>query len=177
MQPIGLEVSMETQAMERITVRAKIESLRDLCLVEHQILPTELARFVEIDDALVDADEAMLMMPKNLIDRLGLQPTGTRNSRKSSEPVRVQIYDPVRLTIDGRDCVANVAGLPEGEPVLIGRIPLALLDFVVDPQGRKLIGNPAHGGEPMIEMYRCVDHESPGIASAASIGECRRKVD
>jgi hypothetical protein len=38
-------------------------------------------------------------------------------------------------------------------PVLIGRAPLDLLDFVVDPVGRRLIGNPDHGGEWMIEPY------------------------
>jgi hypothetical protein len=37
--------------------------------------------------------------------------------------------------------------------VLIGQIPLERLDFVVDPQGNRLIGNPAHGGEHIIEAY------------------------
>jgi hypothetical protein len=37
--------------------------------------------------------------------------------------------------------------------VLIGQVPLELLDFVVDPRAQKLIGNPAHGGEQMLEMY------------------------
>jgi len=27
------------------------------------------------------------------------------------------------------------------------------MDFVVDMKGRCLIGNPAHGGEPMLELY------------------------
>ena len=31
--------------------------------------------------------------------------------------------------------------------------PLALLDFVVDDKGQKLIPNPAHGGAPMTEKY------------------------
>jgi hypothetical protein len=37
--------------------------------------------------------------------------------------------------------------------VLIGRIPLHLLDFVVAPQSCSLIGNPAHGGKWMAELY------------------------
>jgi len=28
-----------------------------------------------------------------------------------------------------------------------------MLDFVVDPMGQQLIGNPAHAGEHTIEMY------------------------
>lgn len=38
-------------------------------------------------------------------------------------------------------------------PVLIGQVPLELLDFVVDPKTQRLIGNPAHGGEQTYEMY------------------------
>jgi hypothetical protein len=37
--------------------------------------------------------------------------------------------------------------------VLIGQIPLEGLDFVVDPQGQRLIGNPDHGGQHMIDAY------------------------
>jgi hypothetical protein len=38
-------------------------------------------------------------------------------------------------------------------PVLIGQVPLELLDFVVDPKMQRLVGNPTHGGEHMYEMY------------------------
>jgi hypothetical protein len=38
-------------------------------------------------------------------------------------------------------------------PVLIGQVPLEVMDFVVDPAGQRLIGNPAHGGEQVYELY------------------------
>ena len=38
-------------------------------------------------------------------------------------------------------------------PVLIGQVPLELLGVVVDPTKQRLIGNPDHGGEQMIDMY------------------------
>ena len=47
----------------------------------------------------------------------------------------------------------EAAEIPDACPVLIGQIPLELLDFVVDPVGQRLLGNPDHGGEQMIEMY------------------------
>jgi hypothetical protein len=47
----------------------------------------------------------------------------------------------------------DVLEVPDGLPVLIGQIPLEHLDFVVDLRNRKLIGNPAHGGEHMYELY------------------------
>ena len=42
---------------------------------------------------------------------------------------------------------------PTTAPSLIGQVPLELLDFVVDPSGQKLIGNPEHGGQHMIDLY------------------------
>jgi hypothetical protein len=35
----------------------------------------------------------------------------------------------------------------------IGQLPLEHLDFVVDLCNRSLIGNPAHSGEHLYEMY------------------------
>jgi hypothetical protein len=43
--------------------------------------------------------------------------------------------------------------VPDGVPALIGQIPLEHLDFTVDMRAHKLVGNPAHGGEHMYEMY------------------------
>jgi hypothetical protein len=37
--------------------------------------------------------------------------------------------------------------------VLIGQIPLEYLDLVVEARGQRLVGNPAHGGEHMFELY------------------------
>ena len=53
----------------------------------------------------------------------------------------------------GRDCTTDVIGLPDDQPTRIGLTSLGLLDFVVDPIGQRLIGNPAHGGEHILEMY------------------------
>ena len=47
----------------------------------------------------------------------------------------------------------DVTELPDECPVLIGQLPLEALDFVVDPVNQRLIGNPAHGGEHIIELY------------------------
>jgi hypothetical protein len=46
-----------------------------------------------------------------------------------------------------------VSDLHDECPVVIGQIPLEGLDFVIDPVGRKLIGNPEHHGEQMIDLF------------------------
>jgi hypothetical protein len=63
------------------------------------------------------------------------------------------VYEAVRLKVQGRECIVEVAELPDECPVLIGQIPLEALDFVVDPMGQKLVGNPDHGGQQMIDMF------------------------
>ena len=88
-----------------------------------------------------------------LIEQLGLIRYRSRTARTSAGVATFQLYGAVRLTVQGRECTADVAEVPDECPVLIGQVPLELLDFVVDPAGRRLIGNPAHGGEQMLEMY------------------------
>ncbi len=144
---------METQTVGRILVTAKVESLPDLYMVEKGLLPPEQVRHLEVTNALVDTGAAILSMPKSLIDQLGLLPVRTRKARSSAGSVTLQIYGAVRLTIQGRDCLSDVAEVPEDCPVLIGQVPLELLDFVADAKNHRLIGNPEHGGEHMLDMY------------------------
>ena len=144
---------MENATMGRVLVTAKIENLYDVENRETGRLPTNQVRSVEVSDALVDTGATILSMPKLLIAQLGLRPVRTRQARTSAGPVTVQMYGTVRLTIQGRDCPSDVLEVPDDCPVLIGQIPLELLDFVVDPVNQRLIGNPAHGGEHIMELY------------------------
>jgi predicted aspartyl protease len=107
---------------------------------------------VDVADALVDTGATGLSMPRQLIARLGLEPTRKRRARTSAGVIDVQTYGAVRLTIQGRDCVCDVTELPDECPVLVGQVPLEVLDFVVDPVNQQLIGNPAHGGEHILEL-------------------------
>jgi predicted aspartyl protease len=144
---------MDTETMGRVTVEAKIKSLEDLMMLRKGLISADQARSVDVSAALVDTGATMLSMPGNLIRILGLEPVRIRKAITSAGPVTIQVYGTVRLTIQDRDCVTDVSELPDDCPVLIGQIPLEQLDFVVDLTGRRLIGNPAHGGEHVIELY------------------------
>jgi predicted aspartyl protease len=144
---------MGTEAMGRVTVAAKIENLGDLYMVERGVLPADQVHRIEVSDAWVDTGATTLSMPKTLIDQLALMPFRTRVARTSAGLVSFQVYGAARLTVQGRECQVDVVELPEGSPVRIGQVPLELLDFGVDPAHNRLIGNPAHGGEQMFEMY------------------------
>ena len=82
-----------------------------------------------------------------MIQQLGLrqQPTW--------QPPPVQRYEAVRLTVQGRECVMDVYATAGSGPIRIGRIAVHAMDWVVDEENQRLIGNPEHGGEEMVECY------------------------
>jgi clan AA aspartic protease len=139
--------------MGKVIVTAKIENLEDLYKTKQGLLQAEQARCVEAADALVGTGASTLSVPKRLIGQLGLQPLRVRQARTSAGPVTLQMFGTVRLSIQGRDCTCDVVELPDDCPVLIGQVPLELMDWVIDPTSQRLIGNPAHGGEHIIELY------------------------
>jgi predicted aspartyl protease len=144
---------METATMGRVLTEATIENLKDLWEVECSLRPSDQARRVTVSDALVDTGATLLSLPTRLIHQLGLRQTGSKHVISSGGPVAAAMYEAVRLTIQGRECTMDVLEVPDSVPVLIGQIPLEHLDLVVDLQGRRLTGNPAHGGEHVYEMF------------------------
>ena len=144
---------METALMGKVVVTAKIENLEDLFDAEKGLISADAVRSVEVHDALVDTGATGLLLPKAMVAALGLRPLRIRQARGLGGTVPMPTYRAARLTIQGRDCAIDVGEIGDGFPVLIGQIPLELLDWVVDPKGQRLIGNPEHGGEQIMEVY------------------------
>jgi len=139
--------------MGKTVVPAKIESLEDIFGVKKGALKPEEVRSLEAPDALVDTGATMLSLPTRMVNQLGLRRLMTRRVRTSAGYVDAQVCDAVRLTVQGRECTVDVAEAPDICPVMIGQVPLELLDFLVDPVNPRLIGNPEHGGEQMFDMF------------------------
>jgi predicted aspartyl protease len=145
---------METIPMEPVTTQATIENMKDLWEVESGLRPAQHARRVALQDALVDTGATVLSLPSNIIRQLGLRKMSSKRGTSSQGNVaEASLYEAVRLTIQDRTCTIDVLEVPDNVPTLVGQVPLELLDFVVDPRGGKLVGNPAHGGEQVFEMY------------------------
>lgn len=144
---------MGTETMGRVLTEATVENLNDLWDVRRGLLPPENVRRLTVPDALVDTGATLLSLPTRFIRQLGLSPVRTRRVISSTGATEATVYDAVRLTIQDRYCTADVMEVPDGVPVLIGQLPLENLDLVVDLRGRRLTGNPAHGGEQVFEMY------------------------
>lgn len=139
--------------MGRVVVPMLIENVVDLYNAQHGLISPDQVRRVEVAEALVDTGATQTSLPQSLIEQLGLDPMGVRRAMTGGGVVQMRTFGPVRITVQGRFCNGDVTELPEGAPALLGQLPLEALDFVIDMPGRRLVGNPAHGGEQMIEMY------------------------
>jgi hypothetical protein len=72
--------------------------------------------------------------------------------------IRIKLTNQADLVLQERKLMKrrgdfNVVDIDEDVPNLLGQVPLEYLDFVVDPQGQKLIPNPEHGEKQMTEEY------------------------
>jgi predicted aspartyl protease len=143
---------METATMGRVLVAARLENLEDVYKAAQGALPADQVRAVEVTDALIDTGATGLLVPRRLIAQLGLSLLRTRPARTIAGSVEVPMYRAVRLTVQGRDCISDVGEIADGFSVVIGQVPLELMDWVVDPKGQRLTGNPEHGGEQMIDV-------------------------
>lgn len=139
--------------MGKVVVAARIENNGDIEMRERSALPPDQVRSVEIGDALVATSALGLMLPKHLIEKLGLRYVRTRRGRGIGGTLEVRYFSPVRLIVLGRECTMDVGEVPDGSPVLLGQLPLEAMDFVIDLKTQRLMGNPAHDGEWIVEVY------------------------
>ncbi len=101
-------------------------------------------RAAVVSDAVVDERNAFMALPRDLIEQLGL---GVRSTSWAG-----LLTDAIRVEIMGREATCEARVVAEGEPVRVGFGVLTWMDWVIDVKGKKLIGNPAHGGEHILEL-------------------------
>ena len=144
---------MERATMGRVVTEATIENLEDLWAAKRGLLAENQVRRITIPDALADTGATLLSIPTSAIRQLGLEKTASKRVISRNGPTEASLYSAVRLTVRGRSCTMDVMEVPDDVPVLIGQLPLEHLDFVVDLRTRTLIGNPAHDGEQVYELF------------------------
>jgi clan AA aspartic protease len=112
----------------------------------------EQVRTIEIE-ALVDTGATMLVLPADVVACLGMKEQGRRKvAYANGQEEEVPWIGGVRLKLLGREMVASALVVPAGTTALIGQIPLAELDLVVDPKSRELRVNPASPDMPRLDI-------------------------
>jgi predicted aspartyl protease len=123
-------MSMESNDMGRVLTEATVENLGDLYLTDRGFLPPDQVRRVTVSDALVDTGATALALPTRLIHQLGLKKAYTKRATGTRGVADVDVYEAVRLTIQGRHMPIDVMEVPDDIPMLIGQIPLEYFDLV-----------------------------------------------
>jgi predicted aspartyl protease len=139
--------------MGKVLTKATIANIHDLVDAKLGRLPADQVRRLTVTDALVDSGATTLGLPKQLIDQLGLIKQFEKRAMTAGGLRMINVYESVRVEIMGREATVDPMEVPDGCPVLIGQVPLEIMDWVVDMKGKKLIGNPAHDGEQILDMF------------------------
>ena len=140
--------------MGKVIVQLKLINSVDLSNVRHGIIPESKVRSIEVS-GIVDTGAVMLSLPLDLVEKLGLDQIGQRRVRYANgQPDTKPVAGGVFLEIQGRQALVDCLVQEPGSPVLVGQVPLELMDWAVHPQEQRLI--PGHEGEndmALIEMY------------------------
>jgi clan AA aspartic protease len=114
-------------------------------------LRPDQVRSLEIE-ALVDTGATMLMLPADVVERLGIHISGHRKVRYADGSVKeVPWVGGIKIIILGRDTIVTALVERAGTTPLIGQIPLEELDLLVDPKSRELRVNPASPDAPLLD--------------------------
>ncbi len=137
--------------MGRVVTRIKLTNNTDHDLAAMGQITADRIRTLEIE-ALVDTGATMLVLPADLVARLGIPPSGTRKIRYADGRVRdVPWIGGLRIEILGREMTCDALVENPGTTPLIGQIPLEGLDLVVDPKSRDLSVNPLSPDAPLMD--------------------------
>ena len=137
--------------MGKIVQKAKIQNTSDLCAVKSGYIQADQVREIDVE-FIVDTGAAMLCLPIDIIESLGLFERGTRRTITTNGEVIRRIFFPVTIHVQDREADVNVMELPLGTPPLLGYLPLESLDLYPNPKKQILEGNPLYDGKMIIDL-------------------------
>ncbi len=134
----------------------KLSNETDRTDSERGRLDAEAIRSVEAE-ALVDTGAVTVAIPPDVAERLGAAVVGQQHVRYANGSTEgIDRVGPLRIEILGRDMVIDAVVIPGARYVIIGQIPLEMLDLIVDPRSRELRVNPEHPDAPELEFVSFV---------------------
>ena len=138
--------------MGRTTEKVNVKNTHDLVNVTLGALDPSKVRSIDVL-AVVDTGAAYLCLPPSIIQELGLRYLRSTRVRTANGAVQRRIFGGAEIAVRERSIEMTVMENDEDTPSLIGYLVLEALDFVVDPKGQTLMGNPEHDGEWIVDLY------------------------
>lgn len=138
--------------MGEIVASVDLENTADRNIVNAGLRDESTIRRTTVD-GVVDAGAVMLVLPENVVGRLGLDTQRQvvvtyADERKETRPVA----GPVTVRIGNRFMISEcVVGPPLSEP-LIGQIVLEALDLIADCTNRTVAPRPESPDSPLLKL-------------------------
>ena len=108
----------------------------DQVLAERGFIAIDQVRSITVNNALVDTGATRLCLPTDAIQQLGLKLTATIDAQTATGPQTVNVYEGLKLTVEGREGRYDCVELPAGQIPLLGLIPLEDLGLEPDLQNQ-----------------------------------------
>lgn len=136
--------------MGEVRVRIKISNAMDEGMARRGQLPKDQIRRAEVE-AVVDTGAVRSVMPRPLMDQLGLMEQHRTLARYADGRADSVVFsEPATIEILGREVSENFLIL--GDEVLLGQTALEATDLLVDCNRRSVIPNPDHPNAPVIRI-------------------------
>lgn len=136
--------------MGEIRATVKLTNAVDQALASMGKLATNEVRRLEVE-AIVDTGAIASVLPIHVVEQLGLQIRGHRVAKYADgRNDTVGVTSPVMFEILTRDTIEDALVL--GDEVLIGQTVLEKLDLLADCPGQRVIPNPAHPNQPVLNV-------------------------
>lgn len=146
----GEEFLRKQNLMREVRVKVRLTNAADEALVRRGLLPAESVRSYEAQ-AFVDTGAVKSVLPIKVVQQLGLAIVGQTRARYANDSGEdVDITEMVGIDINGRRTTEETLVLGSG--VIIGQTVLASLDLLVDCVARRVVPNPEHPDQPVINI-------------------------
>jgi hypothetical protein len=120
--------------------------------VRRGLATDDQVRVVEIE-AVVRTSSTMLILPGDVVSRLGLVQEGYRKVRYPGGRIATLPWvGGIRISVLGRDAFVNALVDAAGTKPVIGHIPLTALDLHVDRETGELRPDPASPDAPLLDL-------------------------
>jgi predicted aspartyl protease len=131
--------------MGRVTVQFTVSNFYDLRKSQEGLLPSEQVRHFELE-GVVDTGATNLVLPTDVVDRLGLPKAGEIQMRYADgRTARKRLVDDARVDLLGRQATFQAVAEPDRTTALIGAIVLETLDLLPDCTNQKLFPRDPQG--------------------------------
>lgn len=135
----------EKKKMGRTVVTIIVANNADVLDVDKGTLQPHQVRRVELA-GVVDTGATRLVLPKAVVDQLGLPASETIGVRYADQRRgKRKLVQNVWLEMQGRHGIFSAVVEPKRKDALIGAIVMEELDFVVDCIGQKVVPRDPHG--------------------------------